>query len=309
MISLYPSAFILYPFFVTPQKTGKVRELYDAGDNIILVASDRISAFDVILPTPIPDKGRILSTLSVFWFARTSHIVDNHLLLHRVADFPAPWNEIGLQNDWDGRAVLCRRAEVLPVESVVRGYLSGSGWKQYQQTGEICGVALPPGLRESDKLPHPIWTPTTKADLGAHDAPISPAQAAEILGEEQATAMRDYSLELYNWIANYAANKGLILADTKFEFGIADNDLIVVDEMATPDSSRYWDAQTYAPGRAQASLDKQFVRDYLESLSWNKTAPGPQLPPEVVAGTRAKYVEAYDRLTGLQWPDRDVRAR
>ena len=292
-----------------PQKTGKVRELYDAGDPIILVASDRISAFDVILPTPIPDKGKILSTLSVFWFARTSHIVDNHLLLHRVADFPAPWNEFGLQNDWDGRALLCRRAQVLPVESVVRGYLAGSGWKQYQRTGEICGVKLPPGLRESDKLPQPIWTPTTKAELGEHDAPISPTQAAELLGEEQANAMRDYSIELYAWISNYAAGKGLILADTKFEFGIADGDLIVVDEMATPDSSRYWDAQTYAPGQGQASLDKQFVRDYLETLAWDKTAPGPQLPENVVTGTRAKYVEAYDRLTGLDWPDRDVRAR
>ena len=292
-----------------PLKTGKVRELYDAGDNIILVASDRISAFDVILPTPIPDKGKILSTLSVFWFARTSHIVDNHLLLHRVADFPAPWNEIALEKEWEGRALLCRKAEVLPVESVVRGYLSGSGWKQYQQTGAICGVKVPPGLRESQRLPHPIWTPTTKADLGNHDAPITEQEAVAILGKQRAKAMRDYSLKLYGWIADAAFKQGLILADTKFEFGVADNDLIVVDEMATPDSSRYWDAQLYEPGRAQASLDKQFVRDYLESLDWDKTAPGPELPPEVVAGTRAKYVEAYDRLTGLSWPNRDVRAR
>ena len=290
-----------------PLKSGKVRELYNAGDNIILVASDRISAFDVILPTPIPDKGKILSTLSVFWLGRTSHIVDNHLLLHRAADFPAPWNEVALEQGWDGRAMLCRKAEVLPVESVVRGYLSGSGWKQYQQSGEICGVKLPPELRENERLPHPIWTPTTKAELGAHDAPISEAQAAEIVGEATAKAMRDYSLELYSWISQKALEQGLILADTKFEFGRADGDLIVVDEMATPDSSRYWDAQTYAPGRAQASLDKQFVRDYLETLDWDKTAPGPQLPASVVAGTRAKYIEAYDRLTGLKWPDRDVR--
>ncbi len=292
-----------------PIKTGKVREIYDADDNIILVATDRISAFDVILPTPIPDKGRILSTLSVFWFARTSHIIDNHLLLHRVADFPEPWKEFGAENDWDGRAMLCRKAEVLPVECVVRGYLSGSGWKQYQQTGEVCGVKLPAGLRESDKLPSPIFTPTTKADLGDHDAPISWKQTVEILGETRARQVRDASLELYNWINNYAESKGLILADTKFEMGIADGDLIVVDEMATPDSSRYWEAATYEAGRAQQSLDKQFVRDYLETLDWNKTAPGPTLPADVVNGTCAKYIEAYDRLTGLSWPDNDVRAR
>ena len=291
-----------------PIKTGKVREIYDAGENIVLVATDRISAFDVILPTPIPDKGRVLSTLSVFWFARTSHILDNHLLLHRVPDFPAPWAQFGAENDWENRALLCRKAQVLPVECVVRGYLSGSGWKQYQQTGEICGVALPPGLRESDKLPAPIFTPTTKADLGAHDAPISWEQTVEILGEARARQVREASLELYDWIARFAESKALILADTKFEMGLADGDLIVVDEMATPDSSRYWNAQTYQPGRAQHSLDKQFVRDYLETLQWDKTAPGPQLPDDVVGQTRAKYLEAYDRLTGLNWPQNDVRA-
>ena len=294
---------------IQPFKSGKVREIYDAGENIILVASDRVSAFDVILPTPVPGKGQILSTLSVFWFARTSHIIDNHLLLHRVADFPAPWNHIAAEKGWEGRAMLCRRAQVLPVESVVRGYLSGSGWKQYQRTGEICGVKLPPGLRESDKLPQPIWTPTTKAEVGAHDLPISAAQAREILGETTATAMRDHSLELYSWIGARALERGLILADTKFEFGVADGDLVVVDEMATPDSSRYWEAATYASGRAQQSLDKQFVRDYLESLGWDKVAPAPALPADVVEKTRAKYVEAYDRLTGNSWPDRDVRPR
>ena len=294
---------------IQPIKTGKVREIYDAGDNIVLVATDRISAFDVILPTPIPDKGRILSTLSVFWFARTSHIIDNHLLLHRVPDFPAPWAQFGAENDWNNRAMLCRRAEVLPVECVVRGYLSGSGWKQYQQTGEVCGVQLPAGLRESDKLPTPIFTPTTKADLGDHDTPISWEQTVAILGEARAVQVRDVSLELYDWISNFAQSKGLILADTKFEMGLADGDLIVVDEMATPDSSRYWEAATYESGRAQQSLDKQFVRDYLETLDWNKTAPGPALPAAVVAQTRAKYIEAYDRLTGLSWPDNDVRAR
>ena len=294
---------------IQPIKTGKVREIYGAGDNIILVATDRISAFDVILPTPIPDKGRILSTLSVFWFARTSHIIDNHLLLHRVADFPAPWADFGAHNDWNGRAMLCRRAEVLPVECVVRGYLSGSGWKQYQQTGAVCGVPLPAGLRESDKLPSPIFTPTTKADLGAHDAPISWGQTVDILGETRARQVRDASLELYEWIGQFAQSKGLILADTKFEMGVSGGELIVVDEMATPDSSRYWEAATYEAGRAQQSLDKQFVRDYLETLEWNKTAPGPNLPDTVVEGTRAKYIESYDRLTGLNWPENDVRAR
>jgi phosphoribosylaminoimidazole-succinocarboxamide synthase len=290
-----------------PIKSGKVREIYDAGENLVLVASDRMSAFDVILPTPIPDKGKILSTLSVFWFARTSHIIDNHLLLHRAKDFPSSLAEFGEQNDWDGRAMLCRKAKVVPVECVVRGYLSGSGWKQYQQTGEICGVKLPSGLRESDKLPTPIFTPTTKADEG-HDEPITWEQTVDIIGEAQAKAVRDASIALYEWVNDYASTKGLILADTKFEFGVTDGQLIVVDEMATPDSSRYWDAATYEPGRAQDSFDKQFVRDYLETLDWDKTAPGPTLPPEVVEKTKAKYVEAYDRLTGLNWPENDVRA-
>lgn len=292
-----------------PLKSGKVRDIYDAGDNLILVASDRISAFDVVLPTPIPDKGKILSTLSVFWFARTSHILDNHLLLHRTHDFPSPWREFGAQNDWDGRALLCRRAEVLPVECVVRGYLSGSGWAQYQRNGEVCGVKLPPGLRESDRLTSPIFTPTTKAEIGDHDLPISWAETVAILGEDRAIQVRDASLELYQWIADFSLQKGLILADTKFEMGLCDGDLIVVDEMATPDSSRFWDAQTYQPGRAQNSFDKQFVRDYLETLAWDKSAPGPELPPEVVEKSAAKYIEAYNRLTGLQWPDRDVRTR
>lgn len=290
-----------------PIKSGKVREIYDAGENLVLVASDRISAFDVILPTPIPEKGKILSTLSVFWFARTSHIIDNHLLLHRVNDFPGELAEFGAQNDWDGRAMLCRKAKVLPVECVVRGYLSGSGWKQYQQTGEVCGVKLPAGLQESDKLPSPIFTPTTKADEG-HDEPITWEQTVDILGLEQATAVRDASIALYEWVNDYAWTKGLILADTKFEFGVADGQLIIVDEMATPDSSRYWDAAKYEPGRPQDSFDKQFVRDYLETLDWDKTAPGPILPQEVVEKTKAKYVEAYDRLTGLNWPENDIRA-
>ncbi|BCM89525.1 phosphoribosylaminoimidazole-succinocarboxamide synthase [Abditibacteriota bacterium] len=288
--------------------SGKVRELFDAGENLVLVASDRISAFDVVLPTPIPDKGKILSTLSVFWFARTSHIIDNHLLLHRVNDFPEPLREYGLEHDWDGRAMLCRKAQVLPVECVVRGYLSGSGWTQYQQSGEVCGVKLPAGLRESDKLPTPIFTPTTKAQIGSHDEAINWEQTVAILGQQKAEAVRDASIALYEWVAQYALERSLILADTKFEFGEADGDLIIVDEMATPDSSRFWDAAQYEPGRGQASFDKQFVRDYLQTLDWNKIAPGPQLPPDVVEKSRAKYVEAYDRLTGLNWPDHDVRS-
>ncbi len=294
---------------ISPQKSGKVRDIYDAGENIILVASDRLSAFDIVLPTPVPDKGKILSTLSVFWFARTSHLIDNHLLLHRVRDFPSPWAEYGAQNDWDGRALLCRRAEVLPVECVVRGYLSGSGWAQYQRNGEVCGVKLPAGLRESEKLPSPIFTPTTKAAIGDHDLPISWGETVEILGESRAKQVRAASIELYEWIAAFSLERGLILADTKFEMGICDGDLIVVDEMATPDSSRFWDAQSYGPGRAQNSFDKQFVRDYLETLSWDKRAPGPTLPRDVVAKSAEKYVEAYGRLTGLEWPDRDVRTR
>jgi phosphoribosylaminoimidazole-succinocarboxamide synthase len=293
---------------IQPIKSGKVREIYDAAENLILVASDRISAFDVILPTPIPDKGKVLSTLSVFWFARTSHIIDNHLLLHRANDFPEPWKEFGAAHDWDGRAMLVRKAQVLPVECVVRGYLSGSGWKSYQKTGEVCGVKLPAGLRESDQLPHPIFTPTTKAEAG-HDEPITWEQTVDILGQKQAEQVRDASIELYEWIGAFARQRGLILADTKFEFGVADGDLIVVDEMATPDSSRYWDASTYEPGRPQDSFDKQFVRDYLESLDWDKTPPGPELPENIVAGTAAKYQDAYNRLTGRVWPDRDVRAR
>lgn len=291
-----------------PIKSGKVREIYDAGDNLILVASDRISAFDVILPTPIPDKGKILSTLSVFWFARTSHIVDNHLLLHRVADFPEPWQDFGAAQDWDGRAMLVRKAKVLPVECVVRGYLSGSGWKSYQERGSVCGVSLPADLKESDRLPTPIFTPTTKADAG-HDQPLTPEETVAILGRRKANQVRDISIALYEWLAAFALERGLILADTKFEFGEADGDIILVDEVATPDSSRYWDVNTYEPGRPQQSFDKQFVRDYLETLDWDKTPPGPELPAEIVAGTAGKYQDAYNRLTGLTWPDKDVRAR
>jgi phosphoribosylaminoimidazole-succinocarboxamide synthase len=290
-----------------PIRSGKVRDIYDARDNLIIVASDRISAFDCILPTPIPDKGKILTTLSVFWFARTAHIVDNHLLLHRVADFPEPFNCQAAE--WSGRAMLVRRAEVVTVECVVRGYLAGSGWKDYQKTGSISGVALPPGLRESDRLPEPIFTPSTKADVG-HDEPIDFDQVIRITGLEHALRLRELSLVLYRFAAEYALERGIIIADTKFEFGVADDgELILIDEILTPDSSRFWDVEHYEPGRSQDSFDKQFVRNYLETLDWDKTPPAPPLPQDIAQRTAAKYQEAYNRLTGLTWPDADVRAR
>jgi phosphoribosylaminoimidazole-succinocarboxamide synthase len=287
-----------------PVRSGKVRDVYQAGHNLVIVSSDRISAFDCILPTPIPDKGKILNTLSVFWLSRTSHIIDNHLLLHRSEDFPAPFNAMP---ELSGRSMLVRRAEVIPVECVVRGYLAGSGWKDYQATGSICGVKLPEGLRESDQLPEPIFTPSTKADVG-HDEPIDFDQVIKICGLETAMRLREASIELYRFAAAYALERGVIIADTKFEFGLADGELILVDEAFTPDSSRFWDVTTYQPGRAQNSFDKQFVRDYLETLDWDKTPPAPALPTEIAEKTSLKYQEAYNRLTGKTWPDTDVRA-
>lgn len=286
-----------------PVRSGKVRDVYEAGENLVIVASDRISAFDCILPTPIPDKGKILNTLSVFWLARTAHLIDNHLLLHNYQDFPEPFNTPELE----GRAMLVRRAEVVPIECVVRGYLAGSGWKDYGATGQVSGITLPPGMRESEELPERIWTPSTKAESG-HDEPISFEQAAQICGEETASRLRDASLMLYDYAAQHALSRGLILADTKFEFGFADGELILVDEAFTPDSSRFWDSELYEVGRSQDSFDKQYVRDYLETLNWDKTPPAPALPPEVAQRTSEKYQEAYNRITGLTWPDADVRA-
>jgi phosphoribosylaminoimidazole-succinocarboxamide synthase len=285
-------------------KSGKVRDIYDAGDNLIIVSSDRISAFDCILPTPIPDKGRILNTLSTFWFARTGHIIDNHLILHRVPDYPAPFNTL---DEWSERSMLVRRAQVIPIECVVRGYLAGSGWKEYQNSQSVCGIPLPRNLRESDRLPCPIFTPTTKADVG-HDEPIDFDQVIRIVGLERAMQLRDVALQLYQFAADYACERGVIIADTKFEFGMIDDQLILVDEIFTPDSSRFWDLSEYSPGRAQSSFDKQFVRDYLETLDWDKTPPAPPLPDDIIERTSAKYQEAYHRLTGRQWPDSDVRA-
>ena len=341
-------------------RSGKVRDLYELPDGrLLLVASDRISAFDVVLPTEIPDKGRVLTGLSRFWFAETAGIVPNHLLdtdpsivrdayeidvTERAGDGPAGPEEIGSFEDWRGRVMVCQPAEVVPIEAVVRGYLAGSGWKEYLDRGTVCGVALPPGLRESDRLPEPIFTPATKAEGGEHDENIDFDAMVEHIGRHWivtpdlagpvAEVIRDHAIALYRYATAVAARAGILLADTKFEFGVGlgpdldrepvgpaaerlerrsrqplgrrppelngrliKDQLMLVDEALTPDSSRFWDAAAYEPGRAQASFDKQFVRDWLEAQPWDKTAPGPALPDDVVAGTRARYVEAFERIT------------
>ena len=268
--------------------SGKVRELYALDDErLLLVASDRISTFDVVLPTEIPDKGRVLTGLAAFWFVRTRAIIPNHLLAVRA----------------DGRSTECRRLEMLPIECVVRGYLSGSGWKDYAKSGEVCGHRIPKGLRESDRLPEPIFTPATKAQSG-HDENITGAQAAALVGAERFAEAERVSIALYRFAAAYALERGIIIADTKFEFGVnRDGRLVLGDEALTPDSSRFWPADQYAPGGPQPSYDKQYVRDYCEKIGWGKTYPGPELPPDVVAGTRRRYVEAFERLTGLRFDD------
>jgi phosphoribosylaminoimidazole-succinocarboxamide synthase len=268
--------------------SGKVRELYALDpDRLLLVASDRISTFDVVLPTEIPDKGRVLTGLSAFWFARTSDLVPNHLLALRP----------------DGRSTECKRLEMLPIECVVRGYLSGSGWKDYRATGAVCGHVLPAGLQESQQLPEPIFTPATKAQTG-HDENIDRETAARLVGEERFDDVERIALELYGFASDYARERGIILADTKLEFGLdEDGALVLGDEAFTPDSSRFWPADEYSAGGTPPSFDKQFVRDYCESLGWDKTAPGPELPDDVVDGTRARYVEAFERLTGIDFVD------
>ena len=283
-------------------RSGKVRDLYAVDDaRLLLVASDRISAFDVVLPTPIPDKGRVLTGISRFWFAETERagIVRNHLLGVDPTTLPAPFSTA--RAELRGRVMICRRARVLPVEVIVRGYVSGTGWKDYLRSGAICGIRLPAGLRESERLPEPIFTPSTKAEQG-HDQNISYDEVVGLIGGEMAARLRDIALALYRFGADRAAGSGIILADTKFEFGVLeDGEPILIDEVMTPDSSRFWDATTYEPGRAQASYDKQFVRDWLEAQAWDKTYPGPALPPDVVAGTRARYVEAFERITGTSF--------
>jgi phosphoribosylaminoimidazole-succinocarboxamide synthase len=285
-------------------RSGKVRDLYRIDDErLLLVASDRLSAFDVVLPTPITDKGRVLTGLSRFWFGETAAIVPNHLLGTDPADLPADLlAEPGAAAELRGRMMIGLLAEVLPVECVVRGYLSGSGWKEYRATGEVCGVPLPPGLRESDRLPEAIFTPAWKAPAGVHDENIPFARVGELVGDRLAAAVRDASLALYVHGAAVCERAGIILADTKFEFGVLPSgDLLLIDEVMTPDSSRFWDAAAYEPGRAQASYDKQYVRDWLEAQPWDKAAPGPALPDDVVAGTRARYVEAFERITGASF--------
>jgi phosphoribosylaminoimidazole-succinocarboxamide synthase len=280
---------------LTPIARGKVRDIYDLGDKLLIIATDRLSAFDVILPTPIPDKGRVLTQLSLFWFHLLKDVIPNHVL--SATDFPAPFDQF--KDDLAGRSMIVRKTQPLPIECVVRGYVSGSGWKDYLATGKICGIALPTGLRESDRLPEPIFTPATKAASG-HDENISFDQAASLIGKELAEKVRDVSLEIYGRAAAYAEPRGVIVADTKFEFGLLQGNLIWIDEALTPDSSRFWSAAQYSPGGPQASFDKQFVRDYLERMRWPKTPPGPELPPEIVAATRAKYREAYRILTGRE---------
>jgi phosphoribosylaminoimidazole-succinocarboxamide synthase len=271
--------------------SGKVRDLYDAGpDRLLLVATDRISAFDVILPTPIPDKGRVLTGLSLFWFERTADLVANHLLSSDPADAGSD------DPDLAGRALLVRRADVIALECVARGYLSGSGWAQYRREGRVCGIALPAGLRESDLLPEPIFTPTTKAAEG-HDLPLTPAEAADLVGRGLYERLKELTLGIYERAAGLALERGIILADTKFEFGFCDGELLLVDEVCTPDSSRFWPEAGYEPGRPQPSFDKQFVRDWLDGIGWDHEPPPPPLPPEVVAATAARYREAYERLT------------
>jgi phosphoribosylaminoimidazole-succinocarboxamide synthase len=279
-------------------RRGKVRDVYAIDDALILVATDRISAFDYVLGSGIPDKGRVLNQLSAFWFARTGHIVPNHMLSIDVSAYPAAAQPYRVQ--LAGRSMLSKRTNPLPVECVARGYLSGSGWKDYKATGEVCGVKLPAGLRESDRLSEILFTPATKADSG-HDENISEEAAAKVVGAELLARLKKLTLELYAHGVAHAESKGIILADTKFEFGLTDDgELLLIDEMMTPDSSRYWPKDQYAPGGPQPSFDKQYVRDYLESIKWNKQPPVPSLPAEVVERTRDKYMDAYRRLSGQE---------
>jgi phosphoribosylaminoimidazole-succinocarboxamide synthase len=276
-------------------KRGKVRDIYEIDDNLLIVATDRISAFDYVLPDPIPNKGIYLTQLSIFWFEKMKNIVDNHLISGDVEDFP---DELKAHRDvLDKRSMLVTKTEVIPVECIVRGYLAGSGWKEYQKKGEICGVKLPAGLKESEKLDEPIFTPTTKAEKG-HDMPITFEQLEEMVGKEVARRLKELSIEIYEKARDYAYGKGIIIADTKFEFGVKDGEIILVDELLTPDSSRFWPLDGYEPGKPQPSFDKQYVRDYLTSTGWDKNSPPPHLPEDVIRETEKKYREAFERLTG-----------
>jgi phosphoribosylaminoimidazole-succinocarboxamide synthase len=284
---------------LTLHARGKVRDLYSLNEQLLFVATDRISAFDYVLATGIPEKGRVLTQLSLFWFDFLKDVVKNHLITANVDQYPAPLKKYA--DDLRGRSMLVTKAQMIDIECVARGYLSGSGWKEYQQTGAVCGIKLPAGLKESDKLPEPIFTPATKA-LTGHDENISIEEMAKRTGKELAEKLRDLTLKIYKTAADYAAGRGIIIADTKFEFGQTSQGLVLADEVLTPDSSRFWPADKYQPGKAQESFDKQFVRDYLEAIKWNKQPPAPSLPEDVARKTSEKYIEAYRILAGRELP-------
>jgi phosphoribosylaminoimidazole-succinocarboxamide synthase len=276
---------------------GKVRDIYEAGDDLLFLASDRISAFDHILATEIPDKGKVLTQLSLFWFDHLRDVVSNHVITASVEEYPEPLRYF--QDQLRGRSMLVRRAKMFPVECVVRGYLSGSGWKDYRQSQSVCGIRLPAGLRESDRLPEPIFTPATKSNTG-HDINIPFSEMVRLVGSSTAETLRELSLRIYGLAVEHAKNRGIIVADTKFEFGTVNGEIVLADEVLTPDSSRFWPAESYRPGGPQSSYDKQFVRDYLESIHWDKNPPAPSLPEDVVRKTREKYIQAYRQLSGKE---------
>ena len=277
-------------------KRGKVRDIYEIGDQLLIVASDRMSAFDVVMADPIPDKGKILTSISLFWFKELEHMMENHLISSDPDEYPETCKKY--TEELKGRSMLVKKAKPLPVECIVRGYLSGSGWKDYLSNGSVCGISLPEGLKESQKLPEPIFTPSTKAEDGMHDENITFEEAVKLMGEETSEKVQQLSLRIYEFGRALAAEKGIIVADTKFEFGIKDDRLILIDEVLTPDSSRFWPMNSYSPGGPQKSFDKQFLRDYLLEIKWPKQPPPPKLPPEIIEKTRAKYLEALERLTG-----------
>ena len=277
--------------------SGKVREIFDVNDNhLLMVTTDRLSAFDVVMPDPIPDKGAVLNRISLWWFEKMKTIVKNHVISSNINEYPEPFKSDARLKD---RSMLVIKARPLAIECIVRGYISGSGWKEYKEKGSISGIKLPAALKESEKLPEPIFTPSTKAEIGQHDENVSEEVAIELVGRGIFNKVKDISLKVYKTAANEAIKKGIIIADTKFEFGIRDGGIILIDEVLTPDSSRFWPLGRYEPGKSQPSFDKQFVRDYLETLDWGKKAPGPKLPEEIISKTREKYIEAYERLTGL----------
>ena len=281
---------------LTLRSRGKVRDIYDLGDSLLIVATDRVSAFDVVMPTPIPDKGKILNQVSVFWFEYFADLVDHHIISTRVEDFPEVCRPYS--TELAGRTMWVKKTQPLPVECIVRGYLAGSGWKDYQKTGMVCGIPLPAGLREAERLPEPIFAPSTKAEKGEHDENITCAAMAKLVGEQRTAQVRDVSLKIYQKGAAFAAQRGILLADTKFEFGLLGDQLLLIDEVLTPDSSRFWPADQYQVGCSPASFDKQYLRDYLINSGWKVSDPPPVLPPEVVASTRKRYLEALERLTG-----------